>query len=84
MAKRLNRVLNLVMGSFTGVFLGHGAYVWWDYRQPPGLYEMQSAPWYASILLSGILTLLVLAVCVLGKILLRKRDSAHRRPGGQF
>ena len=30
--KKLNRILNIVIGSFIGVFIGHGIYVYWDYK----------------------------------------------------
>ena len=38
--------LNIIIGSFVGVFIGHGLYVLWDLKTRPELYAMQSAPWY--------------------------------------
>ena len=45
---RLNRILNIIMGSVVGVFIGYGLYSVWDYKTHPGLYAMQSAPWDTS------------------------------------
>ena len=43
MLKRLNNILNVVMGSSVGVIVGHTIYVYWEYRKYPDLYAMQSA-----------------------------------------
>ena len=62
--KKMNTVLNIVMGGFAGVFLGRGLFVIWNFRTHPDLYAMQSAPWYTSILVEGALTLVVLLACM--------------------
>lgn len=46
---RLNRLLNILMGSIGGVFIGHTLFICWHYQRYPGLYAMQSAPWYTAI-----------------------------------
>ena len=69
--KNLNQVLDGIMGTFTGVFLGHGILEVWRYHSRPELYAMQSAPWYTSILVYGIFTVVVLAVCMVIKIALK-------------
>lgn len=73
--KRAQQMLNTIIGAFTGVFLGHGAFVLWDHRAHPELYAANSAPWYASILLYGACTLAVVAVCLLIKAALRRREE---------
>lgn len=73
MLKKLSFVLNIVMGSAAGAFIGHGAYVVWDYRAHPGLYAMGSAPWYTGILVCGVCTAAALALCVILKLILRRR-----------
>lgn len=75
MSKRVNQLLTAVMGGFTGAFLGLSAYVYWDYKTHPGLYAMQSAPWYTSILVYGAAALFVLLVCGLAKYILRKKRT---------
>lgn len=71
--KRLNRILNVIIGSFLGVFIGHSLYRYWDYKSHPGLYDWQSAPWYSSILIYGGVTAVILLVAVVIKFIIRKR-----------
>jgi len=71
--KKLNHILNMVIGSFIGVFIGHGIYVLWDYKTHPGLYALQSAPWYTSILIYGIFTFILLIVAIAIKLIIRIR-----------
>ena len=73
MLKKLNYFLNIVIGSFIGVFIGHGIYVFWEYKTHPDLYAMQSAPWYTSIFVNGIVTFILLAVVVIAKLIIRKK-----------
>ena len=73
MLKKLNSFLNIIIGSFVGVFIGRGIYVFWDYKTHPGLYAMQSAPWYTSIVVNGIVTLILLAVVIIAKLIIRKK-----------
>ena len=56
--KKLNQITNITIGSFVGVFIGCGIYVFWDYKKHPDLYAMQSAPWYTSIFIYGIVMLI--------------------------
>lgn len=69
--KTAQKIINIIMGTFVGVFIGHGAYVVWNYKTHPELYAMQSAPWYTSILVYGVFTLVVLIIGVLLKIFLK-------------
>lgn len=73
MLKKVNSILNIVIGSVIGVFIGHGIYTFWDYKTHPDLYAVQSAPWYTSILVYGIFTLIVLIVAILTKLMIRCR-----------
>ena len=70
MKKKINQILNIIMGSFIGMFIGSGLYKYWHFRKYPYLYAMQSAPWYTSILINGLLTLVLLAVCMIVKVIL--------------
>ena len=69
--KKLNTILNTFMGAIVGVFIGHGGFVVWNFKTHPKLYAMQSAPWYTSILVYGIFTIVVLAVCIVLKVILK-------------
>lgn len=71
MLRRINHVLNILIGTSVGVFLGHSLYACRSYHARPDLYAMQSAPWYTSILVHGMLTLAVLVILTLLKLILR-------------
>ena len=73
MLKRLNMFLNTIIGAFIGVFIGHGVYVFYDFKTHPNLYAMQSAPWYTSILLYGIVTAVILLVAIIVKLSIRQK-----------
>lgn len=69
--KKVNTMLNTIMGCFVGGFIGHAVYGIWSFKTHPEVYAMQSAPWYTSILVWGAFTLAVLVVCSLLKIILK-------------
>ena len=55
--KKLYTILNAAFWCFIGVFLGVSLYTCWDYRAHPGLYALQSAPWYLSIQIHAVFTI---------------------------
>lgn len=57
--KKLYTILNAAFWCFIGVFLGVSLYTCWDYRAHPGLYALQSAPWYLSIQIHAVFTIVV-------------------------
>ena len=61
-----------------GAFVGHAIYVYLDYRTYPGLYDMQSAPWYTGILYYGIFTIVPLIIAVIIKLFLEKVETEKR------
>ncbi len=69
MNKKINPILNIIMGSFIGQFIGYGLYGYWHFRKYPDFYIVQSAPWYTSILMRGLFTLVILAICMIIKII---------------
>ena len=73
MWKRLNQGLNVLIGAFIGVFLGSTCYECWHRKRYPELYAMRSAPWYVSILLWGMVTVVVIAVALFIKWLIRRK-----------
>lgn len=68
--KKLNQLLNIVIGAFIGVFVGHSLCVMWNYKTRPDMYYLQSAPWYTSILVYGLFTIAVVVICMLIKVLI--------------
>ena len=71
--KTLNWILNIIIGTVVGFFIGHGIYVFWDYKVHPDLYAMQSAPWYTSIIFAGIETAVVLVIAIIIKLIIRQK-----------
>ena len=70
--RKIDTILNILMGSFFGVFIGNTIANYRDYRSFPEIYEMRSAPWYCyGALTSFILFMAVVVVCVLVKIIIR-------------
>ena len=41
--KKINAILNTIMGCFAGVFIGNSIYTFVDYKTHPALYEVNSA-----------------------------------------
>lgn len=75
MLKRISQILNIFIISACGVFLGHTIYIYHDFLTRPGLYAMQSAPWYTSILVYGICLLGLLGVSLILKAVIHKKLS---------
>ena len=75
MLRKLNSFLNIVIGSFIGVFIGFGIYKFWHFKTYPNFYAMQSAPWYTELLLGGALVAVVVVVCIILKLIIRKNSK---------
>ena len=73
--KKLNNILNVIIGAFVGVFIGHGIYVVWNFKTRPELYAMQLAPWYTSIFVYGTVTLVVLLICFAIKAIIKHKQK---------
>ena len=73
MRRKINNFLNVLIGVSVGTFVGHSAYIIYDYKAHTGLYAMQSAPWYTSIQMYGILCAVVVAIAVIAKVIIRKK-----------
>ncbi len=84
MKKKINQILNIIIGAFIGMFIGSGLYEYWHFRKYPYLYAMQSAPWYTSILINGLLTIVLLAVCMIVKVILYRKDRTAPKNSFDF
>ena len=73
--KKLNHMLNIIIGSVMGAFVGRGLYIAWNFKTRPELYAMQSAPWYTSILVDGAFALAVLLICIVIKVIIKKNGK---------
>ena len=70
--KKLNHIVNIIMGSLMGAFVGRSLLIAWRFKTYPELYAMQSAPWYTSILTEGVCVLAVLLICIVIKVIIKK------------
>ncbi len=59
------------MGTDIGIFIGHGIYVFQDFKIHPNLYAAWSVPWYTGILIYGIITAAVLIAVIIIKLIIR-------------
>lgn len=73
MLEKINSMLNVISCSSIGVYIGHTIYEYWHYRKYPGLYALQSAPWYTSVLVYGAFTVVVLLVVTALKYIIRRK-----------
>lgn len=73
MLKKINMVLNIIISSFVGVFLGHTIFVCYNYKARPDLYAMQSSPWYTSILIYGMAASVFIIIAVGIKLIIRAK-----------
>lgn len=71
--KKLYSILKTILWCFIGVFIGSSIYQYYDYKDHPGLYEMQSAPWYLPIEIRGIFTAVIVAIILVVMWIIRKR-----------
>ncbi len=76
--KKFASLITALIYAFVGGFLGYGIFVAWNYKTHPEVYTAQSAPWYTSILLYGAVTLVLLAVCMIAKTLIKRRIKAQQ------
>jgi uncharacterized membrane protein len=71
--KRLYRFLQVILFGFVGTFIGTSLYKWYDYKKHPDLYAMQSAPWYLSIEINAIFTLVIVVVILIIMLVVKKK-----------
>lgn len=68
--KKFSSLLNVVIGSFFGVFIGITIMNYREYKMFPQIYEVQSAPWYCNgALTSFIIFVVVAAICIVIKLI---------------
>ena len=72
--------LKIALACLWGVFIGSSAYTYRDYHTHPGLYELTSAPWYLSIQVSAVFTVIISLILLLVIHFIRKKltDTNNR------
>lgn len=71
---RINQIMNIIICSSVGIFIGHGLTVFTDYRRYHDLYAMQSSPWYGSIITYGIFTAVIVVIALIIKAVVVHRN----------
>lgn len=71
--KKLYSILKIMLWCFVGVFVGSSIYQYYDYKTHSGLYEIQSAPWYLSVLIRGAFTAIIVAVIFIAMRIIKKK-----------
>jgi len=78
MLERLNAYLNILIGSLIGVFIAHFIYKYsvfknLDFTKHPDLYELQSIPWYTTVIIYGLATTFIIFIAIIIKLLIKKK-----------
>ena len=71
--RTLYQALKTAPWCIIGLFLGEFIHTYYDYRAHPGLYETYSAPWYTGLLLHGFIYVILIAVMLLLRLIIRKK-----------
>ncbi len=71
--KQLDSFLHTLLWFAPGMFAGIARETYLDVQNHPGLYEMQSAPWYTKLLLHGAVCLIVMVAAWVLRRMIRKR-----------
>ncbi len=64
MFKVLNKFLHFYIIANITIFIVNSVYKYLDYLKYPEIYELNSAPWYLSIQVQGIFTLISILICL--------------------
>ncbi len=81
--KKLQRFLLLVIFALLGACAFRSFAIYYDFIKHPELYEIQSAPWYTSILLNVSITGIVVVIiaiiyCIIG-LLIKKQSRKSKK-----
>lgn len=71
--KRLNQILNIVIGANLGVFAGNALFLYFDWRAHPELYAMNSTPWYAGLVVYGVVAAVAILISLVIKAIIRPK-----------
>lgn len=73
MLKRLNIMLNIFIVGLLVIYMCYGTAIYLHYLTHPGLYIMQSAPWYTGMIVYGLITVIILLIAIVAKLVIRKK-----------
>ena len=71
--KKLYNTLKVALWCVVGVFIGMSIYQYIDYRQRPDLYALTSAPWYTSIRIGAVFTVVAVLLLLLAIQIVKRK-----------
>ena len=78
--KSFNSLLNIVMGSFFGVFISVTIMNYREYKMFPQIYEVRSAPWYCyGALTSFVIFVAVAVICIAIKLIINRMSHGKMK-----
>lgn len=71
--KGFYNILKIIVWCIIGVFVGGSIYQYYDYTKHLDLYAMTSAPWYLSIQIRGVFTVIIVVILLIVMWLVKKK-----------
>lgn len=62
MIRKIRDLIKIFISVDIVTLIGRSLFIWWDYKNNPGFYAMQSAPWYVEIIAYAVVTFGVAAI----------------------
>ena len=66
-------ILNILRWCMIGAFIGTSLYKYYDFCRYPDLYAIQSAPWYLSIEINAIFTVIIFLIITVIRMVLKRK-----------
>lgn len=73
MKSKVYEYLRLFIWASIGVFIGKVISVYTFYREHPGFYELNSAPWYAELVVPFVLLIVEVIVLSIIRVILKRK-----------
>jgi len=78
MLRKINQMLNIIIGGASGTFLGYSIYMTINHCMHPERYIYYSAPWYTGIMVYGFLTIAVIIIAFSGKFIIKRKIKRNK------
>lgn len=72
--KKAYQYLKIAVGSVIGIFIGTSIYKCIDYSIHKDLYMLTSAPWYLSIQINALFTIVIVTILLVIMYILKKKS----------
>ena len=76
--RKLDLILNSVIWGFIRAWIGCSIYKYLDFCAHPDLYITWSAPWYTSIQIHAVVTLVIVIAAVIAKWVIHRKQQARQ------